>query len=59
MASADSATYLNAATFALLAPGLSISHYALRAHAFIVALLPTDLRKRLRPKHHLYPYLGV
>jgi len=43
MATAASLDRLNLATVELFAPGLSMGNYVSRAHAFIAALLPTDL----------------
>lgn len=43
MASAASLARLNHATLALYAPGLNFGNYVSRAHAFIAAVLPTDL----------------
>lgn len=41
--SAAALTRLNAAVLALFAPGLNLANYVPRAHAFIAALVPTDL----------------
>jgi DNA-binding CsgD family transcriptional regulator len=43
MASAVSLARLNFAVIELFAPGLNMGNYVARAHAFIAALLPTDL----------------
>lgn len=43
MVSAASLARLNKATLSLFAPGLNVTTYVPRAHAFIAALVPTDL----------------